>query len=167
MAYGNIHISCDNILHHVHRFRDSRLLRKEREATIARDIRRKLKSDIGFLLLPIGEILRGGAQQFGSSLAELIEASARLLGEGKPLSEAELFERWQTRLLLHDEKLFICRFFSMLGRSDEKTQLENIENYCERFKQRESECQNERKRYSPMFRKLGFLSGLAICLFLL
>jgi|BioPla2DNA2_1021312.scaffolds.fasta_scaffold151585_1 stage III sporulation protein AB len=127
----------------------------------------KLKSDIGFLLLPIGEILRGGAQQFGSSLAELIEASARLLGEGKPLSEAELFERWQTRLLLHDEKLFICRFFSMLGRSDEKTQLENIENYCERFKQRESECQNERKRYSPMFRKLGFLSGLAICLFLL
>ncbi len=127
----------------------------------------KLKSDIGFLLLPVGEILKGAARQFTSSLAELIEASAGVLAEGNPLSEAELFERWQTKLLSPEEKLLVCRFFSMLGRSDEKTQLENIENYCQRFRQCESECQSERKRYSPMFRKLGFLAGLAICLFIL
>lgn len=127
----------------------------------------KLKGDIGFLLLPIGDILKGAVEQFGQPLAEIIGVSLGLLREGKPLGEKELYNRWGSKLLSNDEKLLICRFFSMLGRSDEKTQIENIESYCRRFLQAESESQNEKKRYSPMFRKLGFLAGLAICLLIL
>lgn len=127
----------------------------------------RLNSDIGFLLMPLTEILKNAGEGYSLVMTEIINVCQSVLEQKKPIKSELLFTLINSKYINDDEKKLICSFFSMLGKSDEKTQIDSIENYHKRFLSFENISVTDRKKFSPMFKKLGFLSGLAICLFML
>lgn len=128
----------------------------------------KLKADISFLLMPLEEILETAQEEYNTPvMTEMINICKNYIKQGTSLNSKLLQTSFKSRYIVTEEKTLICNFFSMLGKSDEKTQIENIQNYNLRFKNAENICQKERKKYSPMSKKLGFLFGITICLFML
>jgi hypothetical protein len=49
-----------------------------------------------------------------------------MLAEGNPVTGAALEERLQLNCVTAEEKQLICGFFSILGKSDSRTQVESI-----------------------------------------
>ena len=127
-----------------------------------------LKADIGFLLLPLSTILRRTGEACSKLTSIFIKATDGLIAEGKAVSEAQLEEAVQVGgYLSAEEKRLVCSFFSALGKTDAKTQLEVAEGYYSRFTEIRKSCSEQKSKMTPMTRKLGFLAGLIICLFLI
>lgn len=126
----------------------------------------KLKTDIGFLHMPLSDILTLAQSEY-NTLKGIIEICLNILESGNPIIAQKLFDIYISRYVNEEEKKLICAFFSDLGKSDEHTQIEKIENYGGLFGAVQNGCAAERKRFSPMFKKLGFLCGVTVCLFML
>jgi stage III sporulation protein AB len=127
----------------------------------------RLSADIGFLLTPLEQIYSAAAEECQSELSGIASLCAGLIKSGEALTVKILEEKLSSRYIKREEKNLICQFFCMLGKSDAKTQIESINAYRQRFAEFESVCAAERKKYSPMYKKLGFLLGAAVCLFAL
>jgi stage III sporulation protein AB len=126
----------------------------------------KLKADIGFLHTPLKEIFNEAFQNY-SSLEDILYICLNIIDGGKPIKEEVLYPMYSDRHVNDSEKKLICGFFSSLGKSDGYTQIENIENYYNLFSAAEKDSLNEKKKFSPMYKKLGFLCGAAVCLFII
>lgn len=127
----------------------------------------KLKTDIGFLLMPLEEILSEASENYISGLKDITEVCKKIIESGNALTSEDLRRQLKCACINEEEKRLICGFFCMLGKSDEKTQLEQIEGYKQRFAAAELSCSADKKKYSSMYKKLGFLLGVAVCLFMI
>lgn len=126
----------------------------------------KLKADIAFLQKPLKEILLSAEKEF-ILLTPVLSACISILDSGNAINAENLYNMLNLRHLEGEEKKLVCGFFSTLGKSDRITQIENIENYLTLFKIAENSCESERKKYSPMFKKMGFICGITICLLII
>lgn len=127
----------------------------------------KLNTDISFLLMPLEEILIQAHKNYISVLRDIAALCASIIGGGVALCEEDLSEKLKCRYINEGEKRLICSFFCMLGKSDQQTQIERIEGFKQRFSAAERGCAEDKKKFSPMYKKLGFLLGVAICLFMI
>lgn len=127
----------------------------------------KLKTDIGFLLMPLEGILSEASENYLSGLKDIADLCKNIIKGGNELTSEKLQQQLKCACINEEEKRLICGFFCMLGKSDEKTQIEQIESYKQRFSAAEQSCSADKKKYSPMYKKLGFLLGVAVCLFMI
>jgi stage III sporulation protein AB len=123
-----------------------------------------LSADIGFLLVPLDEILASAGREYTGLLTDVVEACRVVIADGAALTKESVLGKLSGRYLSEEEKSLIAGFFSVLGKSDAPAQLESIEGYKRRFEALEKTASEERTKYSPMLKKLGFLSGLALCI---
>jgi stage III sporulation protein AB len=127
----------------------------------------RVAAEIGFSLTPLAEIYSAAAAECRSELKNIASLCFDIINGGGALTVGALDEKINSRYIKREEKTLICQFFCMLGKSDAKTQIEGINGYRQRFAEYESVCAAERRKYSPMYKKLGFLLGAAVCLFAL
>lgn len=124
----------------------------------------KLKSDIGFLLMPLVDILKSVERDYSSLLVDISIKVLKKIDQGEIINTDNMYEMLECVYLKDEERSLIGSFFSVLGKSDSRSQLQSIEGFAVRFSELEKKCEKERERLSPMCTKLGIISGLAICL---
>lgn len=127
----------------------------------------RLKTDISFLLMPLKEILQRVETEYSSVLVNIAGIVREEIELGTAITADKLYQRFASKYISEDERVIISSFFSILGKSDSKTQLDNIAGFHERFAAAEQSCKAEKLRLAPMCRKLGFLFGIVICLFII
>lgn len=126
------------------------------------------KSGIGFMLMPLRTVLCGIKEYSGQIATSIITELDNILQSGSPVTQQRLQDSLKLQGYLSPEELqLICGFFAQLGKSDSRLQINLIETYALRFNEMRLQCAAEYKKTAPMYRKLGFLSGLIICLFLI
>lgn len=91
-----------------------------------------------------------------SSLNKLIENYVNLL-QKEGFDEKELFEN--VKILKEDEMNLIYNFFKMLGRFNVDLQTKQIQEHKQKILIVSKQCDEEEKKYSPLFLKLGIMFG--------
>lgn len=99
-----------------------------------------------------------------NQLKVLIENYASCLEKGK-LDEEHLFNK--INILKQEEKTTIYSFLKSVGRFDTQLQTLQIEAYQKNFKKYESDCEQEKNKYAPLFYKFGIIIGVLIGLILI
>ena len=126
------------------------------------------KSEIGFMQTPLSNVLCGAKAYSGHIAERIIKGVEDILQSGVPVTQTLLQDALKLRGYLSPEELqLICGFFAQLGKSDSRMQISLLETYAQRFNELRIECAGENKKNAPMYRKLGFLCGLIICLVLI
>ena len=126
-------------------------------------------------------------QEFNLSFLEEISYSKRPFeafcarrhytgGFGELLEEV-LFQRAEKKtakismdeytFLLVDERVFVGEYFQTVGRADSQSQKGYFSNAKTKLDSLKSKGEEDSKRYTDLYTKLGFLAGLAIMIILL
>lgn len=73
----------------------------------------------------------------------------------------------ELNILTEDEKVEILTFFNTFGKSDLYTQIDLLEKYNKFFEDKLEEKRKLNVKYGVMYKKLGILLGLLVCIVLI
>lgn len=85
--------------------------------------------------------------------------------DAKVLNQEELLKK--NNFLSDDEKQTIYLFFKSLGRYDAENQIKEIEHFKQKFESLSLSAENESKKYSSLYIKLGLMFGILVAILLI
>ncbi len=124
-----------------------------------------MEADVVFSRDKLANILKKNTEVCASKELCLLCENMMLAIESKQLIDEKLFD--SVKILKTDEKQLLYKFFSQLGRYDVTTQSKEIKTYQTRINDYNLQAQEECKKYSGLFIKLGIIVGILVCLLII
>lgn len=119
----------------------------------------ELIRNLSFRMLPVTEILSDARQRY-PSVKDTLDA---LLFS----TENDCVFVFRNADLNEEERSFAEEYFRRAGGGNRESEKGFLEEYAEYFARKEKECAAEKKRYSALGGKLGFLAGVAVMILIL
>ncbi len=124
-----------------------------------------MEADVVFSRDKLSNILKKNIEICASKdLASLCQNIVSTI-ENKQTVDSKMFEN--IKILKADEKQLLYKFFSSLGRYDVLAQSKEIKSYQTAIVGMNVKAEEECKKYSSLFIKLGIIMGLLVCLLII
>ena len=124
-----------------------------------------IEADVVFSRDKLANILRKNIQVCASNDLRTLCEKIIFAIDNKEIITLEAFE--QIKILRNDERQLLYKFFSSLGRYDAFAQSKEIKTYQLAINDYNKEAQEECKKYSGLFVKLGIIIGILVCLLII
>lgn len=118
-----------------------------------------LMSEVMFTRKTIPDILSKG--KYSASFKILTDEFLKSITEQRKISVDKLW------FLTEQEREFAVEYFTSLGKTDAKTQIDYLSSAAEKLKGFLSVAETEERQYARLYVKLGFLAGLLVFVLIL
>lgn len=126
----------------------------------------KLCVDISFSSNSLSAIITASMESFSKEFNSMLKAYLDYLNQnGSELSTESLFGK--STLIKDEEKLLFLNFFKSLGRLDASNQIQEIQNFKDKFCEIKALADEENKKFGSLSLKLMLLLGILIVIILI
>ena len=120
-----------------------------------------LTGEIGFKHAVLAEIFDKYSMSFKSLLSAQLRAAGEIVDEGGVIDEAALRAKLPRGTLKGEEYDNVVLFFNGLGKSDGETQIGSAAGFKDVFSTSLEQARADRRKYGPLYWKLGLLGAFA------
>lgn len=126
----------------------------------------KLCVEISFSSDSLSAIIQNSMDNFSKDFKNMLKGYLDYLGKnGSEISVESLFGK--STLIKDDEKELFLNFFKNLGRLDASNQVQEIENFKEKFGEIKSHADDDNKKFGNLSLKLMMLLGILVVIILI
>ena len=123
------------------------------------------KLDVSFSQDKLKNIIEKNSLNVSSpDLTSICSNVCTILDNKKPIDNTILSN---VKILKNEEKDFIIKFFSNLGKYDSTNQAKEIDSYLATINEMYINANDECKKYASLFIKLGAIIGVLVCLLII
>jgi stage III sporulation protein AB len=126
-----------------------------------------LKSEIGFAKNSLVQIVKNSETHYHPAMKQVLKNYVKCLNNEATIDLETLKKHLHTIYLEEKEHHELLQFFNSLGKTDRAHQLQTIEQFLVFFYNFLNNAEVQKKKYSGMFSKLGFLTGIFLVILLL